>query len=184
MTRFYFKEETQSLKTGMIILIHYQREGFQNGMTLQPSQPSPHCVRVSLAEKTNSPWTATQPSHPHYLKSFYIIDDIFLHLKRHLHHLYKNTNVSMLQIVDFFSFPWGMNEKPDVLRHTKKCMSFFSFIPQYLHFLRWTYSGPTRFIHPWTTLVHETLRVSDVIDECNSWLADLTLDWRHVIVQG
>ena len=96
MTWFYFKEEPQFLKTGMIILIHYQREGFQNGMTLQPLQPSPHCVRVSLAEKTNSSWPATQPSHPHYLKSFYITDDIFLHLKRHLHHLYKNTNVSML----------------------------------------------------------------------------------------
>ena len=48
--------------------------------------------------------------------------------------------------------------------------------------LRWTCFGPTRFIHPWMTLVHATLRVSDVIDKCNSWLADITFDWRHVIV--
>ena len=37
------------------------------------------------------------------------------------------------------------------------------------NFLKWTYFGPTRFILPWTTLVHATLRVSDVIDKCNSW---------------
>ena len=47
------------------------------------------------------------------------------------------------------------------------------------NFLRWTYFGPTRFIHPWTTLVHATLLVSDVIDKCNIWLADVTFDWRH-----
>ena len=34
----------------------------------------------------------------------------------------------------------------------------------------------------WTTLVHAILRVSDVIDKCNSWLADVTFDWRHVMV--
>ena len=50
------------------------------------------------------------------------------------------------------------------------------------NFLRWTYFGPTRFIRPLTTLVHATLRVIDVIDKCNSWLADVTFDWRHVIV--
>ena len=44
------------------------------------------------------------------------------------------------------------------------------------NFLRWKYFGPTRFIHRWTTLVHATLRVSDVIDKCNSWLADVTFD--------
>ena len=49
------------------------------------------------------------------------------------------------------------------------------------NFLRWTYFGPTRLIHPWTTLIHATLRVS-VIGKCNSWLADITFDWRHVIV--
>ena len=50
------------------------------------------------------------------------------------------------------------------------------------NFLRWTYFGPTGFIHPWTTLVHATLRVSDIINKCNSWLADVMFDWRHVIV--
>ena len=38
------------------------------------------------------------------------------------------------------------------------------------------------FIHQWTTLVHATLRVSDVVDKCSSWFADLTFDWRHVMV--
>ena len=50
------------------------------------------------------------------------------------------------------------------------------------NFLRWTYFGPTRFIQPWATLIHATLRVSDVIDKCNCWLADVTFDWRHVMV--
>ena len=49
-------------------------------------------------------------------------------------------------------------------------------------FLRWTYFGPTRFIHLWTTLVHATIRVSNVIDKSNCWLADLMFDWLHVIV--
>ena len=50
------------------------------------------------------------------------------------------------------------------------------------HFLRWICFGPTRFIHPWMTLVHATLRVSDVMDKCNILLADVTFDWCHVIV--
>ena len=50
------------------------------------------------------------------------------------------------------------------------------------NFLRWTHFGPTRFIHPWTTLVHATLRVSDVIEKCNSLLADVTFDWHHLMV--
>ena len=51
--------------------------------------------------------------------------------------------------------------------------------------LRWTYFRPTRFIHPWTTLVHATLhvRVSSVIYKCNSWLSDAKFDWRYVIVK-
>ena len=51
-----------------------------------------------------------------------------------------------------------------------------------INFLRWTYFGPTRFIHPWTTLIHVTLRVSDVIDKCNSWLADVTFNRRYAMV--
>ena len=31
------------------------------------------------------------------------------------------------------------------------------------NFLKWTYLGPTRFIHPWMALFHATLRLSDVI---------------------
>ena len=50
------------------------------------------------------------------------------------------------------------------------------------NFLRWTYFGPTRFIHPWTTPVHATLHVSSVIDKCSRWLADVTFNWRYVIV--
>ena len=50
------------------------------------------------------------------------------------------------------------------------------------NFLRWTYLGPTGFIHPWTALFHAMLRVSDVIDKCNRWLADVTFDWRRVMV--
>ena len=50
------------------------------------------------------------------------------------------------------------------------------------NFLRWTYFGPTKFIHPWTTHVHAMLRVNNVIDECNSWLADVKFHWRQVIV--
>ena len=51
------------------------------------------------------------------------------------------------------------------------------------NFLRSTYFELTRFTHPWTTLVHATLRVSDVVDKCNSWLVDVTFDdvisyWR------
>ena len=49
------------------------------------------------------------------------------------------------------------------------------------NFLRWTYFGPTRFIHPWTTLVHATLRVSDVIEKCNNWSADVTLDLTRLL---
>ena len=52
------------------------------------------------------------------------------------------------------------------------------------NYFRWTYFGPTRFIHPWTTLVRATVRVSDVTDKCNSWLADVTFDWRHGIVMA
>ena len=47
--------------------------------------------------------------------------------------------------------------------------------------LRWTCYGPTRFIHRWKTIVHVTLRLSDVMDKWNSRLADYTFDWRHVI---
>ena len=50
------------------------------------------------------------------------------------------------------------------------------------NFLRWTYFGPTKFIQSWTTLVHATLRVSDVTYKCKCWLADVTFDWRHVMV--
>ena len=38
------------------------------------------------------------------------------------------------------------------------------------YFLRWTYFGPTRFIHRWTTLVHATLHISNVMDNYNSWM--------------
>ena len=43
----------------------------------------------------------------------------------------------------------------------------------------------------WTDEVHTPMNntrsrdvsdVIDVIDKCNSWLADVTFDWRHVIV--
>ena len=50
------------------------------------------------------------------------------------------------------------------------------------NFLRWTYLGPRRFIHTWMTLFHVMLRVSDVIDKCKWWLADVMFDWRHVMV--
>ena len=50
------------------------------------------------------------------------------------------------------------------------------------NFLRLTFFGQTRFIHSWTTLVHATLRVSDFIDKCNSWLDDVTFEWCHVMV--
>ena len=66
-----------------------------------------------------------------------------------------------------------------------------STMPIYLHSptisLDEPFFGPTKLIHPWTTIVHATLRVSAVIDKCNSWLADVTLDWRllkvHVITK-
>ena len=50
--------------------------------------------------------------------------------------------------------------------------------------LKCTYFEPTRFIHVhlWTTLAHATLRVSDVTDNWNSWLADVTFDWRHAMM--
>ena len=34
------------------------------------------------------------------------------------------------------------------------------------------------------SLVHVTLRVGDIIDKCKSWLADVTFDWRHVMVMA
>ena len=49
------------------------------------------------------------------------------------------------------------------------------------NFLRWPNFGPTRFIHRWTTLVHAPLRVRDLRHKWNSWLADVTFDWRHVM---
>ena len=49
------------------------------------------------------------------------------------------------------------------------------------NFLRWTYFGPTRFIHWWMTVVHMTLCIIEVIDKWNSWLADITFDWRHAM---
>ena len=52
------------------------------------------------------------------------------------------------------------------------------------NFLRWTYFGRTRFIHPWMTLIQLRLCVSDVIDKCNSWLASVTFNWRHIIVMA
>ena len=54
-----------------------------------------------------------------------------------------------------------------------------SFNSEYLHSQN-NYFGPTRFIHRWTTLVNAMLRVSDVTDKRNSWLADVTFGWRHV----
>ena len=54
-------------------------------------------------------------------------------------------------------------------------------ILEYLHSttacLIWTYFGPTRFIHRWTTVVHVMLRVSDITGKWNSWLAIVTFDW-------
>ena len=50
------------------------------------------------------------------------------------------------------------------------------------NFLRWTYFGPSRSIHPWTTPTHTTLRISDVTDNWSSWFVDVTFDWRHVMV--
>ena len=50
------------------------------------------------------------------------------------------------------------------------------------NFLRWTCFGRTKFIHSWKTLVQAMLRVSDVIDKCKSWLADVPFDWRHAMV--
>ena len=32
-----------------------------------------------------------------------------------------------------------------------------------------------------TTIVHTTLRVSDVTDKWKNWLADVTFKWRHVM---
>ena len=85
------------------------------------------------------------------------------------------------------------------LRGCTRCICFFVYVlvcpgPEWIvqnhetiftlasNSLRWTYFGPTWFIYPWTTLVHATLCISDVIDKCNSRLADVTFDWRHVIV--
>ena len=48
--------------------------------------------------------------------------------------------------------------------------------------LKWTYFGPTIFIHQWITLAHATLHVSDVTDNWSSWLVDVTFIWRHVMV--
>ena len=48
--------------------------------------------------------------------------------------------------------------------------------------LRWTYLGLMRFIHPLMTLVHTTLRLRDIIDKRNCWSANVTFDWRHVMV--
>ena len=49
------------------------------------------------------------------------------------------------------------------------------------NFLGWTYFGPPRFIHQWTTLVHMKLSTSDVTDKWNSWLADVTFDCGHAM---
>ena len=57
----------------------------------------------------------------------------------------------------------------------------FAIVTVFNTFLRWTYFGQTRSIHPWTTLVYATLCVSDVTHKWNSWLADVTFDWCHVI---
>ena len=64
----------------------------------------------------------------------------------------------------------------------KKGMTSSQFLPMCMHnlkvliyvhsliftlaknFLRWTYFGPTRFIHPWTTLMHAILRVNAIVD--------------------
>ena len=37
------------------------------------------------------------------------------------------------------------------------------------------------FINRWTTLVHATIRISYIVDKWNSWLADVTFDWRHAM---
>ena len=46
---------------------------------------------------------------------------------------------------------------------------------------RWTQFGIMRFTHRWTTLVFATLRITDDTDKWNSWLADVSFDWHHVI---
>ena len=76
----------------------------------------------------------------------------------------KNYHKNSYQTID--------SGKGCVARHHKKFyLLIFTFDN---NFLRWTYSGPTEFILSWTTLVHATLRVSDIIDKCKSWLADVT----------
>ena len=51
-------------------------------------------------------------------------------------------------------------------------------------FLSWTYLGQTRFIHPWTTLVHAMLHISHVMDKCNCWLDDVTFNWCHIMAMA
>ena len=70
--------------------------------------------------------------------------------------------------------PWLYYKFPDKHKDSSELKRILTLAN---NFLWWTYFGPRRFIHPWTTLVHAMLCISDVIDKCNSWLADITFDW-------
>ena len=63
---------------------------------------------------------------------------------------FSNQELHNVWSIDFMTWRWSL------------------IIYTHQQFLGWTYVRPTRFIHPWTT------RVEDIIDKCNSWLADVT----------
>ena len=104
---------------------------------------------------------------------------------------YSTLRYWRLWCVSFLTICFKNWQKCLLIWKTGRCQISFMFCISWRHIdviltlgnnLSWIYFGPTRCIHPWTILVHATLRVSYVIDTCNIWLADVTFDWRHIIV--